>query len=264
MKFNNIVEWISYLNGESIEKLFTLIPKRYNLYEQIEDWTKYKVDRDLLLSCLNKFKDTYLEETFWSNVVCFIDNESFLDEIFDYLMDKSLAQITLCHLPLKDEFLWRLIDVEEEAILTLGKRYYTDDKYSLDELRKFLLQFKTCDWLWRSLIDINIKDSQKKKLFRRMLFAETDFHDYKYLLVERAIESKLQVTSSVVLIKRYYKTGNYRFFRGIAQNPNTPNDILEELLNIEKVKYAKQIRNFALENIKSNKNHNFNSIEICK
>ncbi|NLM47981.1 MAG: hypothetical protein GX198_04090, partial [Epulopiscium sp.] len=45
----------------------------------------------------------------------------------------------------------------------------------------------------------------------------------------------------------YYKTKEPEYLLAIAQNPISPADILENLMNIEQVSYAKKIRSFAKE-----------------
>jgi hypothetical protein len=249
MKFENVYEWINFNIEQPIESLNTLISDEYNLYEDIEDQNNYIVDSNLLLFCLGKFKGAKIEDSFWSNTLCFLDNDWFPETIFNYLYENKLALTTMCHLPLRDEFLWKLVNTEEEAILTLGTRYYTLEKYSIDAFERFLLRFKTCNWLWRCLISTTTSDTKKKKLFRRLLFNNTKFHDYKVLIIEKTIEERLKKTHCIKLINKYYKLNNCRYYVGIAQNPNTPINILEELLQLKNVKYAKLIREFSLNNI---------------
>ena len=248
MSFKNIIVWLNFVAEEPIEELKLLLNDDYNLYECLEDETRYKVDSRVLFFCWKKFNKTEMEEAFWSNTVCFIDNDSFPDEIFNYLLENKLALVTLCHLPLKDDFLWRLIEVEDEPIITLGKRYYCDDKYSLSDLQFFLLCFETNVWLWCTLIDLETTDIKKERLFRKMLFKKTEFRDYQLRLLEKTIEKRLIKSSSAKVITKHYRSNNYRYLRGIAQNPKTPIEILEEMLKLEKVKYAKLIRNYALQN----------------
>jgi hypothetical protein len=253
MRFKDLNDWLHFVRHANIEQLENIINSDFYLYEFLDNREDIKLKSELIIECQQKLKGTKIEDAFWSDTLGYIDNESLTDEVFNYFYKNNVAITALGHLPLKDEFLWRLAEQVEESILTLGVRYYTDDKYSVEEFRNFLLKFTTYDWLWNTLISTNTNNPNKDKVLKKILFSATDFDNYKQKLIEQSIEKNLKVTKRVNVINKYYRINNPRYLRGVSQNPITPLSILEELINVKNIKYARDIRQFASENIRKRK-----------
>lgn len=253
MRFKDVNNWLNFVRNANIEQLEGMIKRDFYLHEFLDNKEDIKVESNLIIECQQKLNGTKIEDELWSDTLGFIDNESLTDEVFNYFYENNVAITALGHLQLKDEFLWLLVDQVEESILTLGIRYFTEDKYSVEEFRKFLLKFTTCDWLWNILISTNINNPDKDKVLKKTLFSSTNLDNYKQKLIEQSIERNLKNTERTKIIIKYYKINKPRYLRGIAQNPITPLNILEELITIRNIRYAKDIRQFASENIRIGK-----------
>lgn len=250
MRFKDVKDWLNFVRNANIEQLEEMIKTDFYLNEFLDNKEDIKVESNLIIVCQQKLKGTKIEDKLWSNTLWFIDNESLTNEVFNYFYENNVAITALGHLPLKDEFLWLLVGQVEESILTLGIRYFTEAKYSVEDFRNFLLKFTTCDWLWNTLISTETSNPDKDKVLKKTLFSSTNFDNYKQKLIEQSIERNLRSTNRIKIINKYYKINNPRFLRGIAQNPITPLNILVELINIKNIRYARDIRQLASENIR--------------
>jgi len=167
----------------------------------------------------------------------------------NHLINNHIAIQTLGHLPLSDKFLLKIAYQVDEAVITLGKRYFIDENYSSYDFVELLRKFKDNEWLWRVLINMDYTSNEKRRILLKSLFSLTNFEELKRLVIEQSIEKHLTKTKSIKQINKYYKSNNCRFLRAIAENPVTPSYILNELRNIKNAKYANQIRTLANKNL---------------
>lgn len=163
MRFIDLNDCLRFVRESNIEQLENIIKDDFCLYEFLDNKEDVNVKSDLIVECQQKLKGTKIEDEFWSDALRFIDNEYLTDEVINYFFKNNIAIMSLGHLPLKDKFLWCLVDYVEESILTLGIRYFTEDKYSAEEFRNFLLRFSRVDWLWNRLISTGSNNLRKRK-----------------------------------------------------------------------------------------------------
>lgn len=117
----------------------------------------------------------------------------------------------------------------------------------LDEFDAFIHKFINNHFLFNNLLNIKSCNNEKRKILIKALFKKTDFDDLKKSVIKYLISSRLINTKRIGTILYYYKTKEPEYLLAIAQNPISPADILENLINIEQVSYAKKIRSFAKE-----------------
>lgn len=181
----------------------------------------------------------------------FIKVDCLTDDLLEYLITQKIAVDTLAHLSLPDKYLWMLTQYAEEALITLGKRYFISDNYSVEEFSSLLKQAPSTYWLWSSLLFVTTNNVYKRKTLIKSLFLLTDFADLKENVIEEITEGILSRTSRIDVIIKHYAIDKPRLLRGIAQNRFTPKDILIELSHVENVKFAKQIRQMSSDNLKT-------------
>lgn len=250
-KFVNFSKFLYYINKHTIYDIENKIPNDFSIDDFVQELDYICIDNELILSIREKLMYSTIEDRFWSEVLPFLYNNSYCDELIEYLINNNLALTALAHLNLKDEHLIKLFDIADEAILTYGKRIYSSELYSIDEFDEFLRKFTTTYWLWSSLLKTPLVSNEKYKVLIKNLFSITSFADLKEQYLKDNIYRVLTYTNKLNLIEKYYQNGDNYYLKAISQNINTPINILGNLLNLSYGKYSKQIRNNAKETLKS-------------
>ncbi|AUG58266.1 hypothetical protein [Acetivibrio saccincola] len=253
MMFENINSWLEFIKKTSLKDLTGVINEDFYLDEYVKNMESDIVNPELLVDIEEKIKGSEIEKLFWEKTLLFINVKCLKDELLDYLIDNNIANEILGHLKLPDKYLWKLVDKTEEAVLTLGKRMYIEEKYKYEEFQDFLAKFPNKYWLWNSLLNVEPICNEKKKILIKMLFKITNFDDLKKKVITITVSNRIKNTKSIIVIKKYYKTMIPEYLLAISQNPITPIYMLENLVNIERIKYANQIRNFSKINLSSKK-----------
>lgn len=137
----------------------------------------------------------------------------------------------------------------EEAILTIGKYYYSNNEISPEVFQAFLEEFGHSEWLLKALLHTVSHNNEKAGIFKAFVENYSNNYELKELHEELQMEQELLVTTDKNLLKIKHKTKNPRFLRAIAQNPATPLKILLSLKKVNRVKYAGSIRNYAVETL---------------
>lgn len=128
----------------------TLDPASYYDFVWDEKPASPLVD-SLLHRLLAAVKGQPWEETFWDQVLPSVYN-AIPDDIAEDLLDRGVSIHLLGHQPLSDRMLFRLIDVVDEALLTLAKRRYIHDRYDADAFEEVLYASPKHEWMLSSLI----------------------------------------------------------------------------------------------------------------
>ncbi|NLT52780.1 MAG: hypothetical protein GXX85_17895 [Ignavibacteria bacterium] len=254
MKFQNIIDWLEFVNETSIENLNEIFHSEYGVYFSLENYERLIIKESLLTHIKNKLSQTDIEEKFWNSILNYIHTNSLTEKILNYLIDNKIALLALGHHSLDDIYLWKLVDDVDEAVLTLGKRYCLNNKYSTLEFKEFLKKFSNNKWLWETLINLKCPDIDKQRELRKLLFSNTSFDDLKNAFIEEKISLKLRSVKRERIIRKYYNMNNPKYWNAIAQNPSTPIDILSELVDLKNSKYANQIRKNAKNNLQKKLN----------
>jgi hypothetical protein len=137
----------------------------------------------------------------------------------------------------------------EEAILTIGKYYYSSNEISVEEFQAFLEEFGHSEWLLTTLLHTIRDNNEKAIIFNNYVNNSPNNYELKELHEELQMEQELLVTTDKNLLKTKHKTKNPRFLRAIAQNTATPLKVLLSLKKANRVKYAGSIRSYAIETL---------------
>ncbi|MCM1579140.1 MAG: hypothetical protein NC078_10120, partial [Ruminococcus sp.] len=90
-------------------------------------------DSGLFHKLINKLDGEEYNANLWERLLFHIDPAAFDDRAFAYFYENSLCLCTLAHMPLADKYLKKLARTYDEAYITLAKRYYAEDKYSVSD-----------------------------------------------------------------------------------------------------------------------------------
>ncbi|MGE5397172.1 MAG: hypothetical protein ACM3MK_06495 [Chitinophagales bacterium] len=84
---------------------------------------------------------------------------------------------------------------------------------------------------------------------------QTDCKITELKIVDAETKQPLGIRAKRMAKNLHFSSNKPRLLRGIAQNLFRPEDILIELTNIGNTRFAKQIRQMALENLKARANN---------
>lgn len=93
------------------------------------------------------------EEEIWGAVLVYgepLPSETVLKDLVDRFPQSSL-ECSIGHFPTSDKFLWFMSDKVDEALLTLGKRRWLNERYTADQVEEVLHSFPNHEWLLHSL-----------------------------------------------------------------------------------------------------------------
>lgn len=134
----------------------------------------------------------------------------------------------------------------DEAILTIGKQYYTDPGVSTDEFLSFFKRHQDNRWLLESLAREDASSHQKHLIYSETL---TKYPDIQNNVINIRLSRQRQNEASAATleseIRKLYETGDFAVMRALAANPHTPTDLLRCMESLHGVKFAREIRNRA-------------------
>ena len=134
----------------------------------------------------------------------------------------------------------------DEAILTVGKQFYTDPGVSTDEFVSFLQRHQDNRWLLESLAREDPSPHQKYLSFGETLAKYPDTqNDVISIRLSRERQKEASAATLESEIRELYKTGDVAVMRALAANPHTPTDLLTNMESLHGVKFAREIRNTA-------------------
>lgn len=202
------------------------------------------------LSALKEINDSN-QDFDWEDYVESLDFSEIGEDTIDFLITERLGLIALSHKDLSEKALFSLSKLGyEEALFTLGKKLSVDPTVSDEDFARFLENF--CD---------------NFGLFFQLLEYGTLLPNRKAVLIETGRKSKNNELSEYIsdisladmaasaceeyLIRSAFERREYHALLAIAANPNTPKDILEDLIHCSDIKFSKRIRKLSRENLRN-------------
>ena len=164
------------------------------------------------------------------------------DEVITHLYRNHIADIELAHLPLSDKWLRKYSKYDDEAAINLGKRMYSDGRYSALTFFEFLSEYRNNSRVLEILLRSSMVDFAKANALMMICDASND--EYIKGLSENVRKYvQISFTTDIELIEKMYSEWHdSNVLMAISQNTNTPESILNELTNLRKTKDASTIR----------------------
>ena len=172
----------------------------------------------------------------------------------DFLLamcDRGLYLDELAHRHGPRRLLERLADEREypEAILTIGLQFYTSVEESECDLEKFLDRHKGHKWLLETLARHKASSSKKEQAYLAAIHSSPDSEQLLRAHELRGRARRAQVTSDPVEIETLFASDEPEILRGLAANPHTPAQLLDDLSRMQNRRLAREIRLLALETL---------------
>ncbi|MCA9280278.1 MAG: hypothetical protein H6815_05865 [Phycisphaeraceae bacterium] len=119
---------------------------------------------DLMFQLHDAASGKHWEGLLWEEVVGALPTR-LEARVANKLIDRGIAVSAIAHSLADDAVLWRLADDYEEAMLTLAKRRYVNDAYSVDQFAEVLSAFPTQRGrLQQCLMGLDSSDNQKSQI----------------------------------------------------------------------------------------------------
>jgi len=161
------------------------------------------------------------------------------------------CQDVLGHRPLPPRVLEVLAEMYQypEAIITLGKQLYEDPETSITRFRSYLEGHTENGWLYRSLAHERASQAEKEQVLLDVS-ANTEWGE----TVRQIMELRLRVAEAEKAaddskLRQLFQSNEPAVLLALASNPHTPGEILQQLATVSRVKFARQIRNAAQEQL---------------
>ena len=185
-----------------------------------------------------------LKSTVWEHILERIDSDCLSDHLLKYFFEQKIALITLGHMELSDQWLWRFGKYVEEALFTLGKRLYTNRNYTVVEIVKLLSELKS-DSLLQQLINCTPSTQSKRSVLIRACY-EYGSDDTQRFCSSMIQSEKLFLSDNPnELSNAYHECRDSEVLLAISQNIFTPRTVLDALAQTKMVKRAQLIRQSA-------------------
>lgn len=217
---------------------------------------------------LKSFISTDINEYYisaWDNILSCINIEIIDDELFSFLLENNICIEKLCCMNLSNK---RLIDIYNkyncvEALITIGRRMFFENKYSGNELIEFVSLYKEIGLLDHLIkcIPAHLCNNKNDKTFidKSKLLLEyvtlninDDYLNSCTYENQRFIDVLLE--TNIIKLRNYYLSKDDLVILALSLNDNTPIDILNDIIKLNNKKYIKISRKNSIINISNRKN----------
>lgn len=212
------------------------------ILKDLLDTSKKLNDENIVEKIINHFDKVKNKEEIWDLLLDYIEPGAINDVSFNYFLTNEISIIKLSHMELSDDFLKKLSDNSEEAYLTLAKRFFFNECYSVNEFIKLLMK---CQY---ESVFLNIFLSEKTISYKGLIIHEIINNnillsdEFKILSQRIRYAKHLYCTNNEKELKNAYENGDYIYMMAISQNIYTPDYVLKALSRINNIKYASRIR----------------------
>lgn len=216
------------------------------ILQMLEDW---HTDDNITLSpqiqheFLNRLAGSKFEEEVWDRLLSVMATDALSEELLGYLIQNQISLCTLCHLPLQDKWLMKLMDFDYAPLYTLAKRYYLSDQYSSLEFLQFYNQYlHNRNDVSFHLLEI-YRNADKQKLLLFLCLNDKKFEDRETLQWYQAADlvRGLSDPKEIACIYEEYRNVGV-VMAEIARNYFTSDEILLELSSVKGIRNAAEIR----------------------
>lgn len=138
-----------------------------------------------------------------------------------------------------------------EAVLTIAKRYFASPEVSDSDFATFLVSHEENEWMLNSLSYLDPSSPEKQNRLVDSLRRHPTAYDY-YIELQRGLQRERRARDSANLeeLQMLFDTNDPAALRGLAANPRTAREMLENLLLVQGVKGAKEIRRLASDTLR--------------
>jgi hypothetical protein len=200
-----------------------------------------------------KLRGSSAESPIWGAVIVHL-GQPLPPAIATDLLERRIAFDTLGHSRQVDEVQWKLAEVYPEALLTLAIDRYTLSQYSLADLQAVLTSFRDND-AYRSVLALlaELYEASSPEKEQAYLAAVAQHPDAERLLsAYRLHQREVQARSTSLTPEQAQElllTGIPGILERLASNPQTPEELLHQLMSPQATRQDRRIGAYARQNL---------------
>ncbi|MBQ6707603.1 MAG: hypothetical protein IJM97_01485 [Clostridia bacterium] len=244
---------------DNIEKAFDFLLKEYEepTISDVIAKINLSLSQTDIIEFFNKvithFRGSENEDDVWDQLLSMLSPNNIPDEVLEYLIEKKIALMQLCHMDLSDKWLEKLSEYDDAPIYTMFKRYYLSDNYSEEDFANFYQKYISAKYLYISMHFLGLyTEAKKRKLLLSLCANDDEIEDKNELELYMIAEQIKTTTDEKAILKAYEKYNDVGIvLQSIAKNHFAPCVILSELCSIKGVKNAASIRKISKETLKT-------------
>jgi len=99
------------------------------------------------------------------------------EAVIDDLLARDIQRALIGHMALSDARLWALADEVDEALLTLAKRRYLNDRYDQWAFKEVLHAYPTHEWMLSSLVMLKPSHIEKAVILIEYIHKAPNQHE---------------------------------------------------------------------------------------
>lgn len=139
-----------------------------------------------------------------------------------------------------------------EAVLTLALALFEDSAEPAAAFATFLKRYLDNDWLLETLARRGAASSgEKEEVFIAAIAGHPREKEFCAMRESRISSQWAAETRDAAEMERLFAAGDPQVWRGLASNRAAPRELLDKLAAVEGVKNAREIRNLAVQNLRS-------------
>lgn len=138
-----------------------------------------------------------------------------------------------------------------EAVLTLGRALYTESATGDSEFATFLEGHAKSDWLLETLARLSASSPGKDRILEQAIASHPRREQLQQVRDIGHAVCEVQGCTDEARLAGYYQSSRPEIWLALAKNRHTPEMILRQLVAVQNVKGAKEIRRFAEQNLQA-------------
>lgn len=218
------------------------------IIEEIGEKKDIVIPAEMLETLIDKNVDIIWNEEFWEIILDVVSEKSLSNRTIRFLYDNKFAAIAMCHKQLPDKWLKKYSEYDDEPLFILADRSMQRDD---NTFMKFVKEYAVYnESVFQYIIDV-LPYSEK---WKKMIFfgSVCGVDRIRFISMEALELFEISLSANVDQIREVLDahSNDGKYLLKIAENPNTPIDLLEKLTSVKNVGLAKQIRMKSSETLK--------------
>lgn len=181
----------------------------------------------------------------WDEYINSIEFSTASDDVFDFILSHNMGLVALSHKNIPNKWLIKLARLGfDEALFQLGKKLSCGSDDDCLTFAGFINEFSGNYDLFVQLLEFHDLNREIRNIM--LYYGRNSMNNEVRRYVQAYIDAEIaSITTNQTVIISAYNSGEYHSLLAISQNLFTPNWILEELLLLADVKFAKKIRSYS-------------------
>lgn len=236
--------------NEFIDMVLDSPSKIIDIY--ITQLEKDSVPKETLIKLIQCWKNNIKYGEHIEYLIDFIEKNSFSNEVVQLMINNNIGIEKLAHSHLSRDVMFKLAKVNNDAKMILARDLYQDNNLNEEKFVRFCKEYYT-DEIYEYLLVMENGSVVKDEIADYIALKSSSNESVKKLASTRIKARSLRYEYKEEILREYIEKEEYIYDLEIAKNIFASTDILNCLLQVNGLKYSKNIRNLARETLKKKK-----------